>query len=62
MEVLANVILGFTILVCVYAILATCVGVLSILKRRDEFYKSKYEDFLAQKKRVQDRLRRDNGN
>jgi hypothetical protein len=55
-----NIIIGFSIIVIIYGIVAIFVAIYSLTSRRDELYKEKYEAFLEQKERVENRLKRRN--
>ena len=60
MNNLSNIIIIFALGVIIYGMFAILIGIVSIVKRRDELYKRKYEKFLEQKKRVENRLRGSN--
>ena len=60
MSNLSNIVIIFTLAVIIYGLFAIFVGIISIVKHRDEFYKKKYENFLDQKKRVENRLKERN--
>lgn len=51
-----------TILLAIYAFITIALLLQTILKRRDQLYKSKYEDFIQQKNRVLEELKREKKN
>ena len=62
MSVLNEVVISVAAVIVVYEIIAALLALWTILKRRDESYREKYEEFLRQKHRVQDRLERSKEN
>ena len=57
-NIFSLVIIGIATIAIVYGLVAIFVAVWSITKQRDALYREKYEEFLEQKKRVENRLRR----
>lgn len=57
-NIFSLVITGIATIAIVYGLVAIFVAVWSIMKQRDALYREKYEEFLEQKKRVENRLRR----
>jgi|GEM_PF-2707821 hypothetical protein len=57
-NIFSLVIFGIATIAIVYGLVAIFVAVWSIIKQRDALYREKYEEFLEQKKRVENRLRR----
>ncbi len=50
------------VVLTIYGIIAILLVLWTILKRRDELYRAKYEEFLRQKHRVEDILERSREN
>jgi hypothetical protein len=57
-NIFSLVITGIATIAIVYGLVAIFVALWSIIKQRDALYREKYEEFLEQKKRVENRLRR----
>jgi uncharacterized membrane protein len=57
-NIFSLVITGIATIAIVYGLVAIFIAVWSITKQRDALYREKYEEFLEQKKRVKNRLRR----
>jgi hypothetical protein len=57
-NIFSLVITGIATIAIVYGLVAIFVALWSIIKQRDALYREKYEEFLDQKKRVENRLRR----
>lgn len=57
-NIFSLVITGIGTIAIVYSLVAIFVALWSIIKQRDALYREKYEEFLEQKKRVENRLRR----
>jgi len=57
-NIFSLVIIGIATIAIVYGLVAIFVALWSITKQRDALYREKYEEFLEQKKRVENRLRR----
>ena len=58
MNIVSNVIFIISLLVIIYGIFAICIAIYVIFKGRDKLYRDKYEEFLQQKRRVKERLKR----
>lgn len=57
-----QVMLWSAVAIVAYGIIATLLALWTILKRRDELYRAKYEEFLRQKHHVEDILKRSREN
>lgn len=62
MSIFSQVVIWGAVVIAVYGIIAALLALRTLLKRKDESYRAKYEEFLRQKHRVEDRLRRSEEN
>jgi hypothetical protein len=59
MSLFQYIIIDIGLAVILYGIVAGVLALRAILTHRDEEYRAKYEEFLLQKRRVEERLKRD---
>ncbi len=59
MTVLQHIVLYVAVVGTMYVAAVFVAGIWALYRRRDKLYCSKYAEFLAQKERVEERLRKD---
>lgn len=59
MTLLQYIIIGVGVVVILYGAVAGVIALRAIFTHRDQEYRAKYEEFLNQKRRIEEQLKRD---